>query len=163
MTDVYQSLDQMGITYSRHDHVAVFTTKESEGHLKGKLEENTKNLFLADEKDQRFFLLTIQHHKRADLKKFAQEIGERRLHFANDGYLFKLLGITPGSVSPLGLLNDKDGFVKFYMDEDLLKQEKIYVHPNINTATLEIPIEDFKKIMAFSGHDIRQIKVSLFK
>lgn len=157
--NVYDFLATHNITFTRHDHVAVFTNDESEKLGIGEGRENTKNLFLADEKNRRFYLLTIQHGKRADLKKFAAEAGERRVHFANDEYLLKLLGLTPGSVTPMGLINDAENQVKFYLDEDLLKQEKIFVHPNINTATLELNISDFKKAVEATGHNINNIKI----
>ena len=150
-TDVYGFLEQNRIPYKRIEHAAVFTVEESSKLGIGCLAENTKNLFLADEKDQRFYLLTIQHHKRADLKKFASAVGEKRLHFAPADHLLRLLGITPGSVSALGLMNDAGHSVKFYLDEDLLKGHKIYMHPNINTATLEVGIADFKRLMELLG------------
>ena len=154
MKDIYKHLAELGVAYKKHDHVAVFTNEESEKLGIGAVAENTKNLFLADDKNQRFYLLTIQHGKRADLKKFAGTIGERKIHFANEGWLKQLLNLTPGSVTPLGLLYDNDHRVKFYIDSDLLKQDKIYVHPDINTATLEIPMQDFKKVIESSGHTI---------
>ncbi len=154
MNEIYDFLKRRNILFKKFEHEAVFTTKESSGLEIGSLAENTKNLFLADEKDQRFYLLTIQHHKRADLKKFAEAAGEKRVHFAGPFWLEKLLGLTPGSVSPLGLINDAGHRVKFYLDADLLAGEKIYMHPNINTATLEISTADFKKILGLTGHQL---------
>ena len=66
----------------------------------------------------------------------------------------ELLGLEPGSVSPLGLINDVNNVVKFYINPDLLKLDLIYIHPNINTATLSISISDFKKIIELTGHEI---------
>lgn len=159
MADVFEKLAGLGISYAKHDHAAVFTNDESEKLGIGKPEENTKNLFLCDEKGLRFYLLTIQHGKRADLKKLAGDLGERRLRFANADYLMQCLKLTPGSVTPLGLLNDAEGKVKFYIDTDLLKQEKIYVHPDINTATLELSVADFKKAIEASGHTINLYEI----
>lgn len=159
MENIYDFLKQHNIAYKKYDHIAVFTNDESEKLGIGAAAENTKNLFLADDKNQRFYLLTIQHGKRADLKKFAGIIDERKTHFANEGFLKELLGLTPGSVTPLGLINDVGHKVKFYIDADLLNQQKIYVHPDINTATLEIPLEDFKKLMANANHEINSYEI----
>lgn len=159
MADILEILKQHNVPFVKYDHKAVFTNEDSEKLGIGAAAQNTKNLFLADEKNQRFYLLTIQHGKRADLKKFGVMIGERKLHFSNEAWLKDLLGLTPGSVTPLGLINDADHKVKFYIDSDLLKQEKIYVHPNINTATLEIPLEDFKRLIESSNHSINECEI----
>ncbi len=152
MEDIYQLLDKLSIKYDKYELPAVFTNEESDKICTDIPGKNTKNLFLADEKDQRFYLLTIMHGKRGDLKKFAMLVGERRLHFGNADYLKQLLNLTPGSVSPLGLMHDTNGKVKYFFDSDLLKEEKIYIHPGINTATLGIKLPDFKKFLNFTNH-----------
>lgn len=152
--DIYQLLEKLGITFDKYEHPAVFTNEESERVCTNVPGKNTKNLFLADDKNQRFYLLTVIHGKRADLKQFAKIIGEKKLHFANADYLKQLLNLTPGSVTPLGLMYDKVLKVKYFLDSDLLKEEKIYIHPNINTATVGIKIEDFKKFLAHTNHQL---------
>ena len=159
MSSVYQVLEKLNIQFKKHEHVAVFTNEESEKLGIGPAAQNTKNLFLADAKNERFYLLTIQHGKKADLKNFRKTAGERKLHFANEDWMKRLLNLAPGSVTPMGLLNDTDHKVKFYVDADLIKQEKIYVHPDVNTATLEITITDFKKFLEFTGHQCNETQV----
>jgi Ala-tRNA(Pro) deacylase len=155
MKNIYEILKSLDIAYDLYEHPAVFTVEEADlvcGKIPGK---QAKNLFLTNEKGNRHFLVTIAHEKRADLAKLAALFGEKRLRFASPERLQKHLGLTPGSVSPLGLINDTAAAVEFFIDRDLIEQGKIYVHPNINTATLGIAIGDFKKILASSGHDMK--------
>jgi Ala-tRNA(Pro) deacylase len=158
--DVYEFLKQNNISYEKYDHPAVFTAEEAKtlaAHVPG---QQTKNLFLCDDKKKRFYLVTIMDEKRANLKHLGEFLGEKSLRFAPIDKLLEYLGITPGSVSILGLINDINHAVSFSIDEDLLKLDKIYVHPNINTATLAISIEDFKKILSITGHEIKIYKTS---
>jgi Ala-tRNA(Pro) deacylase len=155
MKDIYEALKELNVAYDTYEHPAVFTTKEADlvcGKIPGK---QAKNLFLTNEKGNRHFLVTIAHDKRADLAKLAILFGEKRLRFASPERLLKYLGLTPGSVSPFGLINDTDKAVEFFIDSDLVEQGKIYVHPNINTATLGISTGDFKKFLEFTGHDMK--------
>ena len=155
MQNVYDFLKQNGIAYQKYDHPAVFTADEAKtlaAHVPG---QQTKNLFLCDDKKQRFYLLTIPDEARANLKQAATFFAEKSIRFAPADKMQELLGLTPGSVSPLGLINDTNHLVAYAIDEALLNLDTIYVHPNINTATLAINIDDFKKILAITGHEIK--------
>ncbi len=154
MPDVYQFLNSNQISYAKYDHEAVFSAEEAKtkaGHVPG---QQTKNLFLCDDKKQRFYLITIPDEKRADLKHLKTFLNEKSLRFAPADKMQGLLGLLPGSVSPLGLINDVKNVVKFYIDPNLLKEKYIYIHPNINTATVEIAVEDFKKILNLTEHHL---------
>lgn len=158
MQDIYEFLKKHNIAYQQYDHPAVFTTDEAKAlaaHVPG---HQTKNLFLCDDKKRRFYLVTIRDDKRADLKHLREFLGEKSLRFAPADKLLEYLGLTPGSVSPLGLVNDANRQVSYAVDDDLLKQDKIFIHPNINTATLAIDIGDFKKILSLTGHEIKIYK-----
>ena len=172
MDDIYQLLKALGIPYDKFEHEAVFTNEQSEKINIPEIKVNVKNLFLrparrgnnhtqhgAPEKTRQFYLLTIKHNKRADLKAFAKQVGEKGFSFGNTDELMSLMKLTPGSVSPLGLMHDAHHRIKYFLDADLLKDEKIYIHPNINTATLGIKIEDFKKFLAHTGHELNQINI----
>lgn len=154
MTNVYEFLDQHQILFIKYDHEAVFSAEEAKakaGHVPG---QQTKNLFLCDDKKRNFYLVTIPDEKRADLKHLRTFLGEKSLRFAPADKMKELLRLEPGSVSPLGLINDINNQVKFYIDEELLKLELIYIHPNINTATLAIKMDDFKKIIKLCRHQL---------
>ncbi len=155
MTNVFEFLKLHNVAFEKFEHEPVFTVedvKTKAAHVPG---QQTKNLFLCDDKKQRFYLVTIMDEKRANLKHLSQFFGEKSLRFASPEKLLELLGLTPGSVSPLGLINDVNSKVAFAIDQDLLSQEKIYMHPNINTATLAISTEDFKKILQITNHEIK--------
>ena len=154
MATIFEVLKKLNIPYEAYEHPAVFTVAEANliaGIVPGK---QAKNLFLTNEKGIHHFLVTLTHDKRADLNKLAAMLGEKRLRFASPERLRKYLDLTPGSVSPLSLINDTEKSVRFVIDADLLAEEKIYVHPNINTATLGMTITDFKKFLATTGHDM---------
>lgn len=154
MEDVYKLLQILNISYDKFEHKAVFTNEQSEQIDIPEVKLNAKNLFLRAEKTHQFYLLTIKHNKRADLKSFAKTVGERGFSFGSADELLQLLNLTPGSVSPLGLMHDKDHKIKYFLDSDILKDEKIYIHPNINTGTLGIKIEDLKKFLTHTGHNL---------
>ncbi len=154
MQDIYEFLQNNGIPYVKYDHEAVFTAEEAKtkaAHVPGR---QTKNLFLCDDKKRRFYLVTIPDEKRADLKHLGIFLNEKSLRFAPADKMMELLGITPGSVSPLGLINDANHLVKFYLDSELSQEPEIYIHPNINTATVAISMENFKKILRLTGHPL---------
>lgn len=159
MINVYEFLNTYQIAYTKYDHEAVFSAEEAKakakaGHVPG---QQTKNLFLCDDKKRNFYLVTIPDEKRADLKHLRTFLGEKSLRFAPPEKLKEYLSLKPGSVSPLGLINDIESKVKYYIDKELLKGEFIYIHPNINTATWEIKTEDFIKFMSLINHNINSI------
>lgn len=150
--DICAYLTDHGISYERFDHVAVFTCEESEqieSPLKGK---DTKNLFLRDDKGKRHFLVSLPHEKKLDLKKFAELVSAKSLGFASAERLTKYLGVEPGSVTILGLINDTAKEVEFWIDQDVWDAERICCHPLVNTATLSIPHAGLEKFLELSGH-----------
>ncbi len=140
-------LEDHRIKYVLHKHEAVFTVSEAKihcGHIPG---THCKNLFLKLKKTNQFYLVTIPHEKRLDLKQFRKMIGAPKIRFAGPNDLKTILGLTAGSVSPLGLINDIGGKTIFIVDEDVWSAEEICCHPNTNTETLQIPNSDFQKII----------------
>jgi Ala-tRNA(Pro) deacylase len=159
MKNIYDFLAVHGIKYEKHEHPAVFTVKESEKYdLKfdcGK----TKNLFLRNKKGDRHYLIVLESSKRADINKLSTLLSESRFSFASPERMNKYLGLTPGSVSPFGLINDILKEVTAVIDKDLLKHEKLGFHPNINTATLAITKDDFKKFLDSTGNKIVYLEI----
>jgi Ala-tRNA(Pro) deacylase len=159
MNNIYQILDKLGIKYEKHEHPAVFTVEESEKYdLKfdcGK----TKNLFLRNKKGNRHYLIVLESSKRADINKLSTLLSESRFSFASPERMNKYLGLTPGSVSPFGLINDASKEVTAVIDQDLLKHEKLGFHPNINTATLAVKTNDFKKFLNWTGNKIVYLEI----
>ena len=155
MDEILTLLNSLNIPYKLYGHRAVFTNQESGQTDIPEVRESAKNLFLRNQDKSQYYLITLKHDKRADLKAFTQNIGEKKLSFASPEDLKNLLGLTPGSVSPLGLFNDKQKRVEFYLDKDLAAGQRLCVHPNINTATVAINLNDFKRLITHLGREIR--------
>lgn len=152
--DVYAELKTLGVPFERYDHPAVFTVAESsklDANIPGR---HTKNLFLQAEPSGRLYLLTTAAEKRVDLKSLAIQVGEKRFSFCKPEQLWEVLGLTPGSVSPLGLLNDTEHQVTFLLDSGLSSAGSLAVHPNVNTATVVIETGAFTQLLERLGYTV---------
>lgn len=156
---VYEVLNQLGIPFRRYDHPPVYTVAEARLHWAGLPGVRCKNLFLRDEKGRRHFLVIAEHEKPVDLKRLAQRLGEKRLSFASPERLNRFLGVDPGSVSPFGLINDLNKEVEVIIDADLERAETIHFHPNTNTVTIGLSLNDFKKFLAWTGNSYRFVRL----
>jgi Ala-tRNA(Pro) deacylase len=115
---------------------------------------DTKNLFLQEEKGSQFYLVTIPHDKRADLKALAAVLGAKRLTFGSEADLLRLLGVTPGSVTMMGLINDCRREVEFWVDQAIWDADRVQCHPLRNTATIVVPHEGLVKFFEKTGHKV---------
>lgn len=159
MQNIYDILANLGIEYVEYKHEAFFTCEQSEDfYNKYPDAGKSKNLFLRNKKGNKHYLVIVEANKRVDLKKLAKDLGEQALSFASPERLMKYLGLTPGSVSPFGLINDGNKEVKVFVDNDLMTHGKLHYHPNINTATLEIKREDLNKFLDYCGNDFAFIE-----
>jgi len=143
-----QYLQGYDIKYVLHQHPAVFTVAEAEIHCKNIPGMPGKNLFLKEKNkygEKRYFLVIMPALKRLDLKALQKKLEVKKLTFCNTEELKEILGLTPGAVSPFGLINDKENKVKVLIDEELWRAEIVNFHPNVNTASLELKREDFHK------------------
>ena len=152
-------LDALGIAYARYEHPPVATVEEAETHWIGIEATHCKNLFLRNQKGNRHYLVVLMHSKKADLRKVADQIGDGKLSFASPERLMTHLGLTPGSVSPFGLINDRDHAVRVVLDRDLKSAARVSFHPNINIATYVISAADFEKFLAASGSTVQFVSV----
>ncbi len=155
--DIYQVLDGLGIAYTVTEHEAAFTVEQADhlyGHLPG---AHTKNLFLRNKKGDRHYLVLVESHKQVDLKALRGKLGESTLSFASPERLQRYLGLTPGSVSPFGLINDGQRAVKVLVDRDLFSAETLNFHPNINTATVTLARTAFERFLAHVGHELEPV------
>ncbi len=154
MPDIYSVLQTLSIPFTRYNHPAVFTVEESTEICKNIPGVKTKNLFLRNRAGNKHWLLVIAAAKRADLKRLSGLLGEPKLSFASPENLMKYLGVTPGSVTLLGLINDTAHEVNVIMDEDVMKQNEIQFHPLTNTATLVIPRQGVEKFITWCGNKL---------
>jgi Ala-tRNA(Pro) deacylase len=156
---VYARLAELGIAYERHEHPPVPTVEEAERHWADIDATHCKNLFLRNQKGNRHYLVILPHDKQVNLRAVADQIGDGKLSFASPERLLKHLGVTPGSVSPFGLINDAERAVRVVLDRDLKSAERLSFHPNINTRTLVVSGEDFRRFLEASGQTVQYVTV----
>ena len=157
---VYDLLDSLGIDYQRIDHEAAMTMEACQ-EIDQVLEAGIcKNLLLCNRQCTVFYLLMLPGDKVFKTKELSAQIGSSRLSFADGSYMEKFLDITPGSLSVLGLMNDSDRAVQLLIDEDLLKEERIGMHPCINTSSLRLRTLDLLDvILPALGRSYRTVKL----
>lgn len=149
----YDLLDRLGIKYERVDHEAAMTIEACLGVDEALETEICKNLFLCNRQETRFYLLMMPGAKKFSTKELSSQIGSARLSFAKEKYMEEYLDITPGSVSVLGLMNDRENHVQLLIDSDLLKEEYFGCHPCINTSSLKLRVDDLlNRILPVIGH-----------
>jgi Ala-tRNA(Pro) deacylase len=153
--DLLAHLDARGYATKTVEHAAVFTVAESRFIKETIPGGHTKNLFLKDKKG-RIFLVTAQSEARIDLKRLHETIGASgRVSFGSAELLREVLGVEPGSVTPLALINDREGRVSFVLDETLTRYDVINVHPLVNTMTTAMAVEDLLAFARETGHEPR--------
>ena len=151
----YDLLDSLGIIYERVDHEEA-NTMEACLAIDKVLAPAVicKNLFLCNAQKTRFYLLMIREDKKFKTKEISHQINSARLSFAPSEYMEEFLDITPGSVSVMGLMNDKENQVTLLVDEDILKEEYFGCHPCINTSSIRLKVSDvFEKFLPKVHHD----------
>lgn len=156
---VCAALEALGIEYERYSHPPVFTSDEAAQHWAAIPATGVKNLFLRNKKGDRHYLVILEVGKQADLKHLVKVIGDDRLSFGSPERLMTALGLTPGSVSPFGLLNDARQAVIVIVDEDLRRARRLIFHPNINTASLTISVADFERFLQSRGNRVRWLRI----
>jgi Ala-tRNA(Pro) deacylase len=156
---VIARLSELGIPFTRHEHPPVATVEEASAHWAGIDATHCKNLFLRNQKGTRHYLVVLTARKKADLKAVAEQIGDGKLSFASPERLMTHLGVTPGSVSPFGLINDREHAVRVALDRDFQTAARLAFHPNINTLTFTIAAADFKKFLDASGNPVQHVTI----
>lgn len=150
-TETYQYLTEHNIVYEVSEHKAVFNMEEAESLDLPYPECDAKNLFIRDDKKQNYYLITVKGDKRVDLKEFRKQHGLCALSFASPEELSAVMGLTPGAVTPLGILNDVERRVHFYLDKSFIGG-KIGVHPNDNTATIWVQADELMDLIKKHGN-----------
>lgn len=151
-------LKQHQFAFQIHEHEPIFTVEEGlhlHEIIKG---PHCKSLFLKDE-NKHFMLLSLQENKRVDLKALASLVGNKRFSFGKPEELLTLLKLTPGSVTPYGLMFDSSQEVRFFLDEDLLQAEVTNFHPMRNDMTLSMPVTSFLHFFTLINHPPVIVKV----
>ena len=156
--ETLEYLRQRGISFELTEHPAVFNMSEVALLPLPYPEADAKNLFVRDDKKQHYYLITVQGDKRVDLKSFRKMHGLRSLSFASAEELYELLGLIPGAVTPLGLLNDDGRRVQLFLDA-AFKEGLIGAHPNDNTATVWMKTADLVRILEEHGNQVTWVQL----
>ena len=157
----YEFLDGLGIEYMRADHAPASCMEACNEIDDGLGAFLCKNLFLCNRQKTAFYLLMMPGDKKFNTKELSSQIGSARLSFAEEEDMVRLLDLRPGSVSVMGLMNDKECKVKLLIDEELLKDEYIGCHPCACTSSLKIKTKDIlEKYLPAVGHPYTTVKLS---
>ena len=157
--EVYLKLKELNIEYLKIDHIPIYTIDEANNLDIENKEYIAKNLFLRDDKKRNYYLLVVKSNKKIDLNDLKNKINSRRLSFASEIDLEKYLKLKKGSVTPLGVLNDVERKVKVIIDEGILKEEIVGVHPNDNDATVFMKTKDLIRLIELNGNLVEYAKV----
>lgn len=152
---IYDYLQENSIWHEITEHKAVYNMAELAEVPCPYPEADAKNLFVRDDKKQNYYLITVKGEKRVNLKAFRKAQGTRNLSFASAEDLMERLGLIPGAVTPLGVLNDETRSVQVFLDQDFLQEPGLVgVHPNENTATVWLKTEDLIRIIREHGNEV---------
>ena len=154
--ETYDYLTAQGIGYETTEHEAVFNMAELDSVALPYPDCDAKNLFVRDDKKRNYYLITVKGDKRVDLKDFRKEHGLRPLSFASADELMAVMGLIPGAVTPLGILNDEERKVIFYFDKAFLGG-LAGVHPNDNTATVWMKAEELVDLIKKHGNAVNVV------
>ena len=156
--EIYEYLNVSGVAFEATEHEAVYTMEELSRIPMAHPEAEAKNLFVRDDKKQHYYLITVPGEKRVDLKIFQKQQGLRKLSFGSAEDLLTLLDLTPGGVTPLGLLNDPEHRVELYLDRSF-QDRLISVHPNDNTATVCLQSNDLVNLLTKQGCTVHWVDI----
>ncbi|MET4898665.1 prolyl-tRNA synthetase associated domain-containing protein [Sphingomonadaceae bacterium jetA1] len=156
--EIYAAFERNAIAFETLEHPAVFTVEESVGIHAALPGAHTKNLFLKD-KQKRFWLVVLPHDRRADLKGMAEALGAGKFSFGSAEDMERLLQVTPGAVTPLGLANTAPGDVRLVFDSAFRSADRIAIHPLRNTATIALEFEPLVAWLEDLGHDVQVVSL----
>ena len=152
--ELLEFLGAHGFVFQRIEHPAVFTCAEAELHRPAQPAVSTKNLFLCDKKARRFFLAVTACEKTVKLDSLAKQLGVTNIRFASEENLMRLLGVTRGSVTMMGLANDVEHIVELWIDAEIWQGDYFLSHPLVNTATLILSKAELERFFALTGHEL---------
>lgn len=149
--ELYSMLEELSVNFEYHEHPPIATIEAALIHWKDYNAGRCKNIFLRNHKGDKHYLVVLEHTAQLKIKSLELKLKQGKLTFASDKRLEKYLGVTPGSVSPFGLINDSGKNVRLFIDVNLKKYKRLAFHPNINTATLVVNQSDFILFLQHTG------------
>jgi len=156
---LYELLSLLAIPFEYHEHPPAPTIEEAIKYWKDLDSTHCKNLFFRNHKGNKHYLVVLEHSQQMGIHSLEKQLKQGKLSFASDQRMMKYLGVTPGSVTPFGLINDTDHHVHVYLDQNLCKSSKISFHPCINTASIIVEWRDFLKFMNWTTNSFEFISL----
>jgi Ala-tRNA(Pro) deacylase len=157
--ELYKKLKELEITYTYHEHPPTPTIEIAMQYWKDLNASHCKNLFFRNHKGNKHYLVILEHKENLDIHSLEKILKQGKISFASEKRMIKYLGLTPGSVSPFGLINDIHHEVIIFIDQNLKSSKTICFHPNINTASLIIEFDDFMNFLTDCGNSFRFINM----
>ena len=157
--ELYDLLAKLSIKFDYHEHPPIATIDDAIIHWKDYNSGRCKNIFFRNHKGNRHYLVILEHIRQQDIHELEKRLKQGKLTFASDQRLKKYLGVERGSVSPFGLINDKDHHVYLFIDEKLNEFDRLAFHPNVNTASLVISRSDFLRFLDFTVNTYEFIRL----
>ena len=161
MSDLFGFMEALGIQVQTVDHEPVYTVEQARQHREGLEGGFSKNLFLRNKKGK-MWLVVAQEDQPIQLKALGKGIGAGNLSFASKERLQRYLGVEPGAVTPLGLINDTEGAVSVVIDQALLRQDPLNFHPMDNARTTAISPADLLRFIEATGHAVEKVDLGLY-
>lgn len=155
---VVDQLNELGIPFQIVEHEPVLTTEQADRFIEGIEGVRTKTIFLTNKKKRNFYLVIIDDAKRLDMDVFKEIVEENRIKMASAETLNDKMMLLPGTVSPFGLLNNRDKDIQVYFDQEIVSEERMCFHPNTNEKTIFVNTEDlftFLKVIGYEAHVIK--------
>lgn len=150
--ELYELLNRLSIAFDYYEHPPAPTIEEAKKYWKDIEATHCKNLFFRNHKGNQHYLVVFDHRHDLRIHELERRLKQGKLSFASEARMEKYLGVKPGSVSPLALINDTEKHVHVFLDENLQHATKISFHPNVNTASIVISFSDFIKFLNFVGN-----------
>ncbi len=156
---LYQVLENLSIEFEYHEHPPAPTVEAALEHWKEIQSTHCKNLFFRNHKGNRHYLVILEHSNKLAIRELEQLLKQGKLSLASDRRLEQWMGLSPGSVTPFGLINDTENHVHLFLDDNLRKADKLSFHPNINTATIVVSYDDFIRYLDNTGNSYEFIRL----
>lgn len=156
---VENKLKELEIDFKIVDHPPATTTELADKYIEGHEGVRTKSMFLTDRKKKNFYLVILDDYKRLDMDRFKDIVGEKKVKMASENSLMEKMKLPAGTVSPFGLLNNEDHDIKFFMDKEIVDEEIMTFHPNINEKTLFLKTKDLFKYLDNIGYEVSIIEL----
>ena len=161
--DAYQQvankLQELGITFDVVEHPPAFTTEQADSYIEGMEGVRTKTMFLTNKKKTQFYLLIMDDKKTLDMDLFKELVSANRIRMASTDSLFDKMQLPAGTVSPFGLLNNKEKDIQVYFDKDIINEERMCFHPNTNEKTIFVATSDLFKFLQVIGYSYEVVEL----